>query len=100
MLYNFIFMLHNLVIQFQVKCSFPHHGFCSPQAGAGCSSQCMKWWFRLQNFGLALLKHLSPLVGLAAFLCLITRQPDAAGLVTHSSPWDVSHLLKRVHITA
>lgn len=41
-------------------------------------------------------------MGLAAFLCLITRHPDAAGLVTQSSPceMDVSHLLIRVHINA
>lgn len=40
-------------------------------------------------------------MGLTAFLCLITtRHPDAIGLVTQPSPWDVSHLLLGVHINA
>lgn len=85
MLYNFIFILW--ICLFSCRWSAPSHPWCLlPQAGAGCSSQCMKWWFRMQIFGLALLKPLSPLMGLAVFLCLITRHPAAAGLVTQSSP--------------
>lgn len=51
-----------------------------------------------QTFGLALLSYSRLYMGLTMFLCLSTGHPDAVGLVTQSSPWDVSHPLLEVHI--
>lgn len=56
--------------------------------------------FSMQTFGLALLSYSRLYMGLTMFLCLSTGHPDAVGLVTQSSPWDVSHPLLEVRINA